>query len=95
MFQHSIKTHVLTNFEHLGNIAHLVQELSNLMSCLMKKMPTLTSLKKNYRIGTTAEENKLSAVDKAVVDELKELLSTKYNSFISCKATLHYNKLND
>lgn len=40
VFQCSIESHVLTNFDYSGEIVYLMQELQNPMPKLMKKMPT-------------------------------------------------------
>ena len=54
-------------------------------------MSTLTTLKQDYGIDNKVEESQLSAEDKAVVEELKELLSTERKAFISRKASLQSN----
>ena len=91
VFQQSIENHVLTKFDHSGDIAYLVQELKEPMQKLMKQMPTIKSLKKDYGIDPETEESKLSAEEKETVLELKELLAAERKAFVARKSTLQSN----
>ena len=71
VFQRSIENHVLAKFDHSGDIAYLVQEIEDPMPRLMKSMPTLRSLKKDYGINPDEDENKLSEEDCNMIKELQ------------------------
>ena len=90
-----METHVLAKFDHSGDIAYLIQELKDPMPRLMKLMPTLSLLKKDYGIDNTVKVSKLSADNQEVVKELQELLSTERKAFVARKGTLqsNYSKL--
>ena len=91
VFQRLIENHVLTTFDHSGDIAYLVQELAELMPRLMKQMPTIKSLKKDYGIDPSVDDTKLSAEDQETVKELKDLLATERKAFVGRKSVLQSN----
>ena len=91
VFQRSLENHVLSKFDHSGDIAYLIQELKDPMPRLMKQMPTIKSLKKDYGIDPDADEGTLSKEEQDAIVDLKELLSTERKSFVSRKATLQSN----
>ena len=91
VFQRSIENYVLSKFDHSGDIAYLIQELKDPMPRLMKRMPTIKTMKRDYGIDPDTEETKLTQEEQDIVTELKELLSTERKSFINRKATLQAN----
>lgn len=90
-FQRSIENHVLSTFNYSGDIAYLVQVIENPMPRLMKMMPTLKSLKKDYGIDENKHDSELTTDELAMVEELKELLATGQKAFVSRKGALQAN----
>ena len=69
----------------------MIQELDNPMPKLMKKMPTMNTMKEDYGIDVKKKESKLTQHEKDIVAELKELLTSERKAFINRKSTLQAN----
>lgn len=91
IFQRGITQYILSNFQNPGDIVPLARDLSNPMPRLMRNMPTLPKLMRDYGMDPSVSDADRSADDQAIVNELKTLLDTERKSFVTRKAALESN----
>ena len=89
VFQKELHEHVLANYKFPSDIAYLVKEMSNPVHNLMKSIPTLSKLKKEWDME--GDESLLAEEEKSTIEDLKELLSPEQKAFVDRKSTLTQN----
>ena len=88
-FQKELYEYVLANYKHPSDIAHLVKELENPMRRLIRSMPTTKSLMIDW--GLDPDDTSPSAEDKAIIENLNELLGSERKTFTERRSILSQN----